>query len=179
MKQYYFAADVPGLGIRDWGFDVRPLILPHDADDNTLYLYAVRLHHDRLHRGVCGLQPHAPVLAIELLQRDVGTAHQGNDHFAVVGGFAVFDDDEVTVTNLFVDHRVALDPKDVGIAFACERFGHGDGFVARDRFDRRAGGDKSEQRQLHGAAPTACRHELDRPAAVPGAPDKSLLLEVR
>src|SRR5678816_1439908 len=78
----------------------RALILSHDAYDDALHLYAVRFHHDRLHRGVGGLQPHAPVLAIELLQCDVRAANQGNHHLAVVSGFAVFDDDEITVTDL-------------------------------------------------------------------------------
>src|SRR6187401_262739 len=83
----------------------KALVLPHDADDNALHLDAVRFQHDRLHRWVGGLQPDAPIFAIELLQRHVGTAHEGNHHLAVVGGFTVFDDDEVTIANLLVDHR--------------------------------------------------------------------------
>ena len=57
-------------------------------------------------------------------------------------------------------------------------FGHRDRFVADHRLDRRAGGDVTEQRQLDRAPAQAGRHQLDRAAAIPGALDEALFLEV-
>ena len=133
---------------------------------------------DRLHRGVRRLQADVPLLAIELLQRDVGAVEQRDDHLAVVGGPAILDDDVVAVADLLVDHRVALDAQHVGVALADEILGHGDRLAADDRFDRRAGGDVPEQRQLDRPAAEARRDQLDRPAPVPRALDEALFLQV-
>jgi hypothetical protein len=105
------------------------------------------------HRRVGRLQPHLPVLAVELLQRDVGAAEQRDHHLAVVGRLPILDDDEVAVADLLVDHRVALDPQDVRVALADQRFGHGDRLVARDGLDGTAGRDVPEQRQLDARPP--------------------------
>ena len=50
--------------------------LPHHADDHALDLHVVRVDEDRLHRRVGRLQADAAVVAVELLQRDVGAAEQ-------------------------------------------------------------------------------------------------------
>src|SRR5579862_4864617 len=102
-------------------------VFSHDADDHALHLHKRRIEQDRLHRRVGRLQADAAVLAIELLERHVGAADERNHHLAVVGGLAVFDDDEVAVADLLVDHRVALDAQDVGVFAADEVVGHRDG----------------------------------------------------
>ena len=128
--------------------------------------------------GFAGCRRMCALLAIELLQRDVGAVEQRDHHLAVVGGAAILDDDVVAVADLLVDHRVALDAQDVGVALADEIFGHRDRFAADDRFDRPAGGDIAEQRQFDRAAAEARRDQLDRAAAVPGALDEALFLQV-
>src|SRR6185503_2718078 len=98
----------------------------HDADDDSLDLNLRGVEMHRLHGGIRGLQPDTAGLAIELLQGDVRAADQRDDHLAVVGGLAVLDDDEVAVTDLFVDHRVASDPENVAVALAGEVLGYRD-----------------------------------------------------
>ena len=92
---------------------------------------------------------------------------------------AVLDDDEVAVADLLVDHRVALDAQHVGVALADEILRHRNGLGAGDRFDRHAGRDVAEHRQFERALPGARRQQLDRAAAVPGAADEALFLQVR
>src|SRR5687768_1004973 len=58
----------------------------HHADHDALDLDLIGLDDDRLHRRVGGLQADVPLLAIQLLQRHIGSVEQGNHHFAVVGG---------------------------------------------------------------------------------------------
>ena len=136
------------------------------------------IEEDRLHRRVGGLQANAAVVAVELLQRDVRAADERDHHLAVVGRLAILDDDEVAVADLLVDHRVALDAQHVGFALADEVLGHGDGlarwrplrWARRPRRSRAAAARSRDAR--------ARREQLDRAAAVPGAADEALLLEV-
>src|SRR3954466_14633589 len=122
-------------------------VFAHHADDDALYLYLLRIHEDRLHRRVGRLQTDAAArVAIKLLERDVGPAQQRNDHLAVVGGFPVFDHDEIAVADLLVDHGIAADAQHVRVALADEVFRHGDRFVRRDGFDWRTGRDEPEER---------------------------------
>src|SRR5215207_5499613 len=134
---------------------------PHHADDDALHDDVFRRGNNWLDGGVRGLETNAAVLAIELLERDVGPVEHRDDHFAVVGRAAVLDDDEVAVPDLFVDHRVPLDAEDVGVALAHEVFGYGDGLVANYRFDRHARGDVAEERQLERAAAGLVRYHFD------------------
>src|SRR3954468_2749209 len=128
-------------------------VLPHHSDDDALDLYLIGIDEDRLHRGVGRLQADLVAgVAVELLERDVRAADQRDHHLAVVGALAILDHDEVAVADLLVDHRIAADAEDVGVALADEVFGHREGFVRGDRFDRQAGGDIAEQRQLDRAA---------------------------
>ena len=46
------------------------------------------------------------------------------------------------------------------------------------RLDGHAGGDVAEQRHLDGAAAGTARQQLDRAAAIPGAPDEALFLQI-
>src|SRR5262249_13157798 len=113
-----------------WSAMPGSLILPHDPHDDALYLYLVRIDKDRLHGGVGRLQADlAAGVAIELLQRHVGPAHQRDHHLPVVGRLAVLHDDEVAVADLLVDHRVAADAQHVGVTLADQVFGDGDGLV--------------------------------------------------
>ncbi len=79
---------------------------------------------------------------------------------------------------LLVNHRVPFDPEDVRVALADEILRHGDRFAADDGFDRAAGGDITEQRQLDCAAAKAGGDELDGSAAVPGALDEPFFLQI-
>ena len=62
------------------------LVAAHHSDHDTLDLHLVRLDDDRLHRRIGRLQADVPLLAIELLERDVGAVDKGDDHFAVFSG---------------------------------------------------------------------------------------------
>src|SRR5690349_12149470 len=73
-----------------------PSILPHDSHDDALDLHLVGIGEDWLHGGVGRLQADlAARIAIELLERDVGSAKQRDDHLAVVRALAVLDDDKI------------------------------------------------------------------------------------
>ena len=161
------------------GSTFAPRVLPHHPDDHALYLHLIGVHHDRLHRRVGRLQADPAVLVKELLERDIESADERNHHFAVVGRLAIFDDDEIAVADLFVDHRIALDAKDVAVAPAAQALGDGDRLVARHGFDGESGGHVAEHRQLHRPSAHARGHELDRTASVPRPPDEPLLLQVR
>src|SRR5258705_3628229 len=173
------AEEVYISGIRKRGADrLVQLILPHHTDDNPLHLDMIRIDHQRLHCRIGRLQAHAPVLPIELLQRDIRAAEECDNHFPVVGGFAVLDDDEFAIADVLVNHRIALDAQHIGVALARQRFRNGDGFAAGHRFNRRAGGDEAKKRELERATSCTRRHELDRSAPVPGAANKTFLLQV-
>src|SRR4030095_3348023 len=96
----------------------------------------------------------------------------------VVGRLAVLDDDEVAVADLLVDHRVALDAKHVAIAFASARRGAAARLITSNGSDRQAGRDVAEQRQFHGPAGTAGRHQFNGSAAIPRAADEAFFLKV-
>src|SRR5687768_6925844 len=55
-------------------------ILSHDADHHALQLHQGGIDDHRLHGRIGRLQAHAAVLLVELLQRDVRPAQQGNHH---------------------------------------------------------------------------------------------------
>ena len=128
--------------------------------------------------GLAGCSRMRPGLAIELLQGDVGAADEGDHHLAVVGRAAILDDHEIAVANLLVHHRVALDAQDVGVLLADQILRDGDRFVGRDGLDRRAGRDVAEQRQFDRPVARAGRQQFHRSAAIPGAADAALFLEV-
>src|SRR5688500_9791755 len=123
-------------------------VFSHYSDDDALELHLRGIKKHRLHRGVSGLEADSALFAIELLERDVRAADHRDDHFAVVGGLAVLDDDEVAVADLLVDHRIALDAQHVGVALADQVFRYGDGFCAGNRLNRRAGSHIAEEGQL-------------------------------
>jgi hypothetical protein len=62
------------------------------------------------------------------------------------------DDDEVTIPDLLVDHRVPANPEDVVIAStADEVFRYADRLGHLNGFDRQSSRDSAEQRERHRA----------------------------
>jgi hypothetical protein len=90
-------------------------VLAHDADDDA-WIWTWSAGTTMAASWVGGLQAHALVLAIELLQRRVVAAEQRDDHLAVLSRLPILDDDEVAVADVFVDHRVAAHAQHVGLA---------------------------------------------------------------
>src|SRR3954462_11140958 len=155
------------------------LILPHHPDHNPLNLDLIGIDENRLHRRVRRLQADlAANLAVELLQGDVRSAQQRDDHLAVVRGLAVFDDDEIAIPNLLVDHGVAAHAQHVGIALTDKIFRDGKGLVRSDGFNGQPGRDVSQQWQLDRAPTRACRDHFNRAAAIPRALDEALFLKI-
>src|SRR5688572_17874823 len=77
--------------------DSSTLVPPHHADDDTLDLNVFGRGDDRLHRRIGGLQPDAPLLAIELLEGHVGAIQHRDHRLAILGAAAVLDDHVITV----------------------------------------------------------------------------------
>src|SRR6185503_8557639 len=73
---------------------------------------------------------------------------------------------------------IPLDAKHVAVTLPDQALGYGNGFVAGHGFNRGAGGDETEQRQLESASANSRRNDLDRPAAVPRPADEAFLLQV-
>src|SRR3954468_2153832 len=155
------------------------LILPHHPDHDPLNLDLIGIDENRLHRRVRRMQADlAAHLAVELLQGDVRSAQQRDDHLAVVHGLAVFDDDEIAIPNLLVDHGVAAHAQHVGIALTDKIFRDGKGLVRSDGFNGQPGRDVSQQWQLDRAPTRACRDHFNRAAAIPRALDEALFLKI-
>src|SRR5216684_3395046 len=148
-------------------------IFAHYANDDTLDLDLIGVDEDRLHGRIGRLQANAAArIPVELFQRDVGSAHEGDDHFAVVGGLAILDHHKIAIADLLVDHRVAPHAQHVGVALAGKILRYGNRFVGCDGFDRKAGGDIPEKRQLDGPSAGSSRHHLHRSTAVPRTPNE-------
>src|SRR6478609_5354175 len=82
------------------------LVASHDADDHPLHLHVAGIEQQRLHRRIGGLKPNSSILAIELLQRDIASTDESDDHLSVVSALPIFNDHEIAVANLLVDHRI-------------------------------------------------------------------------
>jgi hypothetical protein len=74
---------------------------------------------------------------------------------------------------------MSFDLQDVGLLAPDHVLRDEDGLGLRHGFDGRPGSDPPEERQLDGPYLDVGRNELERPAPVPGALDKPLLLKVR
>src|SRR6266702_3966915 len=128
-----------GPPARRWSASGGPaLILPDDADDDSLDDHVALVETQRRHLGVSRLQPDpAAGLAIELLDGRAGAVHEGDDSLTVVGLVALLDHDEVAVLDVLVDHRIAPDAEHVAApAPRQELIRHGERVVAADRLDR-------------------------------------------
>ena len=114
-------------------------------------------------RRVClirWLETDATLLPEEPLEGDRVLLHLGHDDVAVAGRLLRSDDDEVTVRDVCIDHRVAADPQDVCVAAGRQQLWHGHrlaDFLVR--LDRATGSDLADDRQR-------VRH----PCCPPGAP---------
>src|SRR2546427_5119567 len=140
-------------GPRSIGYGRRLLIFPDDANHHALDDDVALVEPQRLHLVVSRLQPDPPArLAVEPLYRGPFPMDERNHGLAGLGLVAFLNDDVVAVLDVLVDHRIAAHLEDVAASASRQQLvGHGDRLVTRDRFDRRAGGDQPEQRQLRGA----------------------------
>src|SRR3989442_1679798 len=79
----------------------------HDAgyDPDHLGIAAVDWLHCRIRR----LKPNAIGLGVPILQRGFALIRNGDDDIALVSGAGAAADDDVTIGNLGLDHRIALD----------------------------------------------------------------------
>src|SRR6266542_5711715 len=158
----------------------RVLVLPDDAHHDALYDDVALVHAQRAHGGVRGLEPDpAARLAIKLLDRGVGAVHQRHDGLADVGLVALVHHDVVAVLDVLVDHGLPADLEHVASAAPRDQLvGNGQRVVAAQRFDRLAGRDEAQQRQLGRSRLTLRRHDFDGAALVVRAPDVPLALQV-
>ena len=91
------------------------------------------------------LEPHAPVLLEEPLERDGVLLHLGDDDVTVAGGLLGPDHDVVTVRDERLDHRIPSDPEEVGVPRGGQHLRHG--LVVPDHLvglDRTARGDLTD-----------------------------------
>src|SRR5688500_10230902 len=84
-------------------------IFSHDTDDDALHLQLIWVDEEWLHGGVGGLEPDSAILSIQFLESDIGSTEKRHDGLAVLCRLPIFDDDEVTVADLLVDHGVSAD----------------------------------------------------------------------
>src|SRR2546426_1124310 len=166
---------------RRWSASGEPaLVLPDDADDDSLDDHVALVEAQGSHLGIRRLQPDpAAGLAVELLDGGARAVHEGDHRLSVVRLVALLDHDEIAVLDVLVDHRMAPDAEHVAAAAPRQQFvGDGDGVVPGHGFDRLAGGDEAEQRELGRPCLALGRHDLDRAALVVVAADVPFALEV-
>ena len=156
------------------------LVLPDDADDDALHDDVALVYADRSHRRVRRLQPDpATGLAIVPLHRRVLAMNQRDDRRAVVGLIPLMDDHEIAVLDVLVDHGRAAHFEHIAPATTREQLvGYGDRIGPADCFDRLAGRDQPEERELGGAGLALGGNDLDGPALVVSAPDVPFALEI-
>ncbi len=125
----------------------------------------------------------AGAFAVEALERGFIAAYQGDYDVARIYDVGLLHDDEVAVEDVIVAHGFAFNLQDE-IILAAGEIGERERFAIFDGFDRAAGSDAAEKRQIGGAAGDDCLgngfHELrnfDRAALVVSAADEAFLLE--
>ena len=133
---------------------------------------------DGVHFGVGGLEANHGALEVEALEGGFGSADEGDDDFALAGGAGAFDEDVVAVDDVLVAHGFAADLEGEDFAVA-DDVAEGDGLRGFGGFDGQAGGDAAHEGQAVGGAGAAARgQDVERAAAVVGARDEALVLEV-
>src|SRR5688572_6192952 len=111
-------------------------IFSHDTYDDALHLQLTRVETEWLHGGVGGLEPDSAILSIQFLEGDIGSTEKRHDGLAVLRRLPIFDDDEVTVADLLVDHGVSPDAQHIRIPAADEILRHGDCLRGGNSFNR-------------------------------------------
>ena len=128
---------------------------------------------------MAGCSRTAPFSRYSFLQGHFGSAEQGDHHFTVLGGLSIFNNHEISVADLLLDHRIPAHAQHVRVPLADEIFGHRNRFASGNRFNGCSRGHVAQERKLERSCARVHRYQLDGTAAIPRASDESLLLEVR
>src|SRR4051812_30685498 len=83
------------------------VVAPQHPDDDALHPAPIGVDVAWLHRLIRRLQADLGSLLIEALEGRLAAVEEGDDLLAVAGVFAPFDDDEIAVAQVIVDHAVA------------------------------------------------------------------------
>ncbi len=130
------------------------------------------------HFGVGGLKADHAAFAVKALEGGVGAVDEGDDDLAFAGGAGALDQDVVAGDDVLVAHGVAanLEGEDFAVA---DDVGERDAFRGFDGFDWLASGDSAHEGQAIGAFFAAAGgKDVDRTAAVVGALEQALVLEI-
>ena len=121
-------------------------ILTNDTYDNALNAYSLgRFYYDRFIKRVSGLEPHVVARLVEAFDRSVRPVDERHNGLAVFGRLARFDYNEIAVSYVLVNHRIAAHSERERPAPA-EHVGRDrDGVLAQDGLDGLARGDVPEQ----------------------------------
>jgi len=102
--------------------------------------------------GVIGrLETDTRAFAVEAFEGGFAGVQERDDLFAVAGGFAAFNDDEIAVAEMIFDHGIAAHAQDIDAVARAKKLFEVDLFAVFDGFDGRAGGDIAQERELGGS----------------------------
>src|SRR5688572_16168259 len=107
----------------------------HQTNDHALHRDVAGCGIDRTHHGVGRLQPDFLPFLIEALERDL-PVDIGDDHLAVVGTLAAGDDDQISIEDPVIDHRVSAHLQHVVLTACSEVLGNGDGLGRNFHIER-------------------------------------------
>src|SRR5208282_4080813 len=93
-------------------------IFAEDAEHTALDRDMRGLNVNRLHFDIRRLQPHYLSFGIETLQRSLRSMHKRDNNFALTCGARSFDEDIITIDDVFIAHGVATNFKSKDIAVA-------------------------------------------------------------
>src|SRR3954470_5330097 len=156
------------------------VVTSQHPDHDTLNLAAVGVDDAGFHGAVRGLEADLAAFLVEALEGGLAGVEEGDDLLAVAGALAAFDDDEVAVAEVILDHAVAAHLQDVDAALAVEQGLEVQLLAGLDGLDRRAGGDVAEQRELGRAllvGEPLVRHDLQRASLVLVAAEDPLFFQ--
>ncbi len=155
--------------------------LAHQAYHDALNLDFGGRDPDRFHVRVGWLQPDLITFRVVAFERCFNP-HQSHHHLAGYGALTTQNDHEVTIVDAFLDHRFSRDPQDIVVRrLAAEQVvGHRQLLTLRQRFDRLAGGDNAEKRNLstrRNLHPRNRPNQLEPTLLIPIAMQIALLLK--
>src|SRR3954471_11349189 len=127
------------------------VVAAQDANHDALDADAVGLDDAGLHGVVGGLEADLAAFLEVALEGGLAGVEEGDDLLAVLGGVAAFDDDVVAVAEVVFDHRLPADAQNVDAVLSLEPRLEGALLAVLAGFNRRAGGDVTEQREFSGA----------------------------